>query len=70
MREITIVYGLTEASPGCTQTTTDDPVELRISTIGKALPFIETKVIDPKTELECPPGVPGEFVVRGYNIIS
>ncbi|MDK2880071.1 MAG: fatty-acyl-CoA synthase [Thermoanaerobacteraceae bacterium] len=70
MREITIVYGLTEASPGCTQTTVDDPLEIRVSTVGRSLPFIETKVIDPKTGLECPPGVPGEFVVRGYNVMK
>ncbi|MDH7567951.1 MAG: AMP-binding protein, partial [Clostridiales bacterium] len=44
MREITIVYGLTEASPGCTQTTTDDPLEIRVSTVGKAFPFVETKI--------------------------
>jgi len=70
MREITIVYGLTEASPGCTQTTTDDPIEIRVSTVGKAFPFVETRVIDPETGLECPPGVPGEFVAQGYNIMK
>ncbi|MGI6065736.1 MAG: AMP-binding protein [Bacillota bacterium] len=70
MREITIVYGLTEASPGCTQTTTNDPLELRVSTVGRAFPFVETKIIDPDTGLECPPGVPGEFVARGYNIMK
>ncbi|MDD4754037.1 MAG: AMP-binding protein, partial [Desulfitobacteriaceae bacterium] len=51
MREITIVYGLTEASPGCTQTTTDDPLELRVSTVGRSFPFVETKVVDPDTGL-------------------
>ncbi|MGI6712110.1 MAG: AMP-binding protein [Bacillota bacterium] len=70
MREITIVYGLTEASPGCTQTTTDDPIELRVSTVGKSFPFVETKVVDPETGIECPPGVPGEFLARGYNIMK
>lgn len=70
MREITIVYGLTEASPGCTQTTTDDPLELRVSTVGKSFPFVETKIVDPDTGLECPPGVAGEFIVRGYNIMK
>lgn len=70
MREITIVYGLTEASPGCTQTTTDDPLELRVSTVGRAFPFVETKVVDPETGLECPPGISGEFVARGYNIMK
>lgn len=70
MKEITIVYGLTEASPGCTQTTTDDPLEVRVSTVGRCFPFVETKVIDPETGLDCPPGVPGEFVARGYNIMK
>jgi fatty-acyl-CoA synthase len=70
LKEITIVYGLTEASPGCTQTTTDDPIEARVSTVGRAFPFVETKVIDPETGEECPPGVPGEFIARGYNIMK
>jgi fatty-acyl-CoA synthase len=70
MSEITIVYGLTESSPGCTQTTTDDSLELRVSTVGRNLPFIETKVVDPETGKECPPGIPGEFMARGYNIMK
>jgi fatty-acyl-CoA synthase len=70
MPEITIVYGLTEASPGCTQTTTDDSLELRVSTVGRNLPFVETKVVDPETGEDCPPGVPGEFMARGYNIMK
>lgn len=70
LKEITIVYGLTEASPGCTQTTTDEPIELRVSTVGRAFPFVETKVVDPETGQECPPDVPGEFLARGYNIMK
>jgi len=70
MKEITIAYGLTEASPVCTQTRTDDSIELRVSTVGRALPFIETKVVDPETGVECPPNVPGEFIARGYNIMK
>ena len=70
MPEITIVYGLTEASPGCTQTTTDDALELRVSTVGRNLPFVETRVVDPETGEICPPGVPGEFMARGYNIMK
>jgi fatty-acyl-CoA synthase len=70
MREITITYGLTEASPGCTQTTTDDPIEARVSTVGRAFPFVETKIIDSETGKKCPPGVPGEFMARGYNIMK
>lgn len=70
MREITIVYGLTEASPGCTQTTTDDPLEIRVSTVGRSFPFVENKVVDPETGKECPPGVTGEFLTRGYHIMK
>jgi len=70
MSEITIVYGLTEASPGCTQTTTKDSLELRVSTVGRAFPFVECKVVDPETGNELPTGVPGEFCARGYNIMK
>lgn len=69
-REITIAYGQTEASPVCTQTRVDDSIELRVSSVGRALPFIETKVVDTETGLEAPDGAPGEFVARGYNIMK
>jgi fatty-acyl-CoA synthase len=67
MREITITYGQTEASPATTMTSTDDPLELRVSTIGRAMPFVETKIVDPNTVAELPDGVIGEFCSRGYN---
>lgn len=70
MREITIVYGLTEASPGCTMTTTKDSLDIRVNTVGKHFPFVECKVVDPETGEECPPGVQGEFMARGYNIMK
>ena len=70
MNEITIAFGQTEASPVCTQTRTDDSLELRVATVGRALPFIECKVIDPETNMEVPTGVAGEFVARGYNIMK
>ncbi|MCL2796462.1 MAG: AMP-binding protein [Firmicutes bacterium] len=70
MREITIVFGQTEASPGCTQTTTDDSLEKRVNTVGRALPHMECKIIDPETGKEVPPGVDGEFCVRGYNVMK
>ena len=44
-KEITIVYGQTESSPGCTQTTTDDSIERRVSTVGKVFPHVEAKII-------------------------
>lgn len=70
MKEITIVYGQTEASPGCTMSSTDDPIELRVSTVGRALPEIECKIVDPETGEECADEVTGEFLARGYNIMK
>lgn len=70
MKEITIAYGQTEASPVCTQTRTYDSIELRVSTVGSALPHIECKVVDPETNQDVPFGVPGEFVARGYNVMK
>ena len=69
-KEITIAYGQTEASPVCTQTRVDDSIELRVSTVGRALPFIECKVVDPATNTELPYGTAGEFVARGYNVMK
>ena len=70
MTEITIVYGQTEASPGCTMSSTDDSIEVRVSTVGHALPEIECKIVDPETGEDCPDEVIGEFVARGYNIMK
>lgn len=70
MTEITIVYGQTEASPGCTMSSTDDPIEVRVGTVGRPLPEIECKIVDPETGAECPDDVTGEFVARGYNIMK
>jgi fatty-acyl-CoA synthase len=67
MPEITISYGLTEASPVTTMTTTDDPVEVRVATVGRALPNVEVTIRDPETGEECPVGVHGEFCSRGYS---
>ncbi len=68
--EITIAYGLTEASPVFIQTSTDDTVERRCETIGTPLPEIEVRVVDPETGRDCPPGVPGELICRGYNVMK
>ncbi len=70
MKEITIVYGQTEASPGCTMSSTDDSVEVRVTTVGRALPEIECKIVDPETGEDLPDNVTGEFVARGYNIMK
>jgi fatty-acyl-CoA synthase len=70
MSEITIVYGQTEASPGCTMSSTDDTIEVRVGTVGRALPEIECRIVDPETNEEMPVGEVGEFVARGYNIMK
>ena len=70
MDEITSVYGQTEASPGCTMSSTDDPIEVRVGTVGRALPEIECRIVDPETNEELPIGEIGEFVARGYNIMK
>lgn len=67
MKEITITYGQTEASPATTMTNTDDPLELRVSTVGRSMPFVETKIVDPETGETLPDGQTGEFCSRGYN---
>jgi fatty-acyl-CoA synthase len=70
MREITIVYGLTETSPGMTQSKTDDPIEDRVSTVGRAFPGMDVKVLNPETGEECPIDVDGEMCCRGYNVMK
>ncbi len=70
MKEITIVYGQTEASPGCTMSSTDDSLEVRVGTVGRPLPEIECKIVDPETGAEMPVNETGEFVARGYNIMK
>ncbi len=70
MTQITIVFGQTESSPGCTQSRVDDALEIRVNTVGRALPGVECKIVDPKTGEDLPDGVDGEFVARGYNIMK
>lgn len=68
--EITICYGLTESSPVITQTKIDDPIELRVSTVGQVHPNVEAKIIDPDTDEELGPNEPGELVTRGYHVMK
>lgn len=70
MREIVIVFGQTEASPGCTMTTTSDSIDKRVNTVGRAFPGVECKIIDPESGEELPINTPGEFCARGYNIMK
>ena len=67
--EITIAYGLTEASPVITQTRTDDPLDLRVETVGRAIPGIEVKLIDPETGETLPDGQQGELCTRGHVVM-
>jgi len=68
--EMTIVYGQTEASPCITQTKAEDSLELRVSTVGRALPGVEVKIVDPETRNEMPVGEQGELCSRGYNTMK
>lgn len=70
LNELTIAYGLTEASPGITLTPRHDSVELRTQTVGLVLPEVEVKILDPATGLECAPDQPGELCCRGYNVMK
>ncbi len=68
--DITIAYGLTEASPVITQTRTDDSVAQRTGTVGAALPEIEVKIVDPETSNEVALGERGELCCRGYSVMK
>ncbi|MBO5869489.1 MAG: AMP-binding protein [Clostridia bacterium] len=70
MTEITIVYGQTEASPGCTMSLTTDSLDARVNTVGGAMFGVECKIVNPETGEELPDNVDGEFVARGYNIMK
>jgi fatty-acyl-CoA synthase len=67
--QVTSVYGLTESSPGMTQSNIRDSFEARCTTVGKEFPFVEVKILDPETGEECPVGVQGEICCRGFNIM-
>jgi fatty-acyl-CoA synthase len=68
--EITIAYGQTESSPVITQTRTNDPIELRVATVGRALPDVEVKIVDIETNETLPPGKQGELCTRGYLVMK
>jgi fatty-acyl-CoA synthase len=70
MRDVTIVYGLTESSPGMTQSRADDPIEVKVGTVGRELPGVEVKVWDPQTRRDCATGEIGELCCRGYNVMK
>lgn len=71
MREVTIVYGLTESSPGMTQTMYNEAdINRKCTTVGQAMPGVEVAIMDPETGMHCPPGVHGEVCCRGYNVMK
>jgi fatty-acyl-CoA synthase len=68
--EVTIAYGQTESSPVVTQTRTDDDLERRVTTVGRALPGVELEIFNPETGELCAPGVQGEICMRGYVVMK
>ncbi|MCF0115445.1 MAG: AMP-binding protein [Erysipelotrichaceae bacterium] len=70
MKELVSVYGQTESAPGDTMSSYYDSADVRADTVGSAFANVECKIIDPETGEDCPVGVDGEFVARGYNIMK
>jgi len=70
MREVSIAYGMTETSPVSTQTAPDDPLEMRVGSVGRVHPWVEVKVIDPGTGETVERGdTAGELCTRGYSVM-
>ena len=69
MPEVTICYGMTETAPVSTQSLLDDPLEKRVSTVGRVHPHVEVKIIDADTGRIVPHGTPGELCTRGYSVM-
>ena len=67
---VTSVYGLTESSPGMSQTRIDDPDEVRYTTVGRDYEFVDVKVLDPETNKEVPVGTQGEMCCKGFNVMK
>ena len=68
MEEVTIAYGMTETSPVSFQSATDDPIERRVSTVGRVHPHVEVKVVDAEGRV-VPSGETGELLTRGYSVM-
>jgi len=69
MAEVTIAYGMTETSPVSCQSSTETPLEKRVSTVGQVQPHLEIKVIDPETGQTVPVGATGELCTKGYSVM-
>jgi fatty-acyl-CoA synthase len=68
--EMGIAFGMTETSPVTTQVRRDDTLENRCGTVGQVMPHVEIKIVDPATGRTVPRGQPGEFLARGYPVMS
>src|SRR5580692_7852444 len=68
LSEITIAYGMTETSPVSFQSSTEDPLERRVSTVGRIQPHLEVKIVDLNGRI-VPPGTTGELLTRGYSVM-
>jgi fatty-acyl-CoA synthase len=69
MPEVTICYGMTETSPVSTQSSWNDPIDRRVSTVGRVHPHVEIKIVDPESGAIVQRGVPGELCTRGYSVM-
>jgi len=69
MPEVTICYGMTETSPVSTQSSWNDPLDRRVSTVGRVHPHVEIKIVDPESGAIVQRGVPGELCTRGYSVM-
>lgn len=69
MPDVGVAYGMTETSPVSFQSALSDPVERRVSTVGRVQPHLEVKIVDPSTGLTVPRGATGEFCTRGYSVM-
>ncbi|SDJ94224.1 fatty-acyl-CoA synthase [Nonomuraea maritima] len=69
MREVAICYGMTETSPVSTMTRPDDDLARRTGTVGRAMPHVEVKIVDPESGRVVPRGEPGELCTRGYSVM-
>ena len=69
MPEVTICYGMTETSPVSTQTSRDDPLDKRVSTVGRVHPHVEVKIVEPATGRIVQRGESGELCTRGYSVM-
>jgi fatty-acyl-CoA synthase len=69
MSQVSICYGMTETSPVSTQTRVDDDLDRRTGTVGRVMPYVEVKVVDPATGVTLQRGEPGELCTRGYSVM-